>query len=117
MLQATFAQVAEEDVPRLRSWLASLSSRREELRESYRQQGTRHELFFLVRTRRFPILLLIAEVDDAERAARSFLRSQLPIDVEFKTLFQELSPGDAEVELLYDSANYVGVAAAQARAS
>ena len=112
MLQTTIARVDEEEVPQLRSWLASLSSRRDELRESYRQQGTRHELFFLVRTRRMPILVLISEVDDVEQATRSFLASELPIDVEFKALFQQISPEEAEVELLYDSTRYVDTAAA-----
>jgi hypothetical protein len=112
MLQTTIARVDEKDVPQLRSWLASLSSRREELRESYRQQGTRHELFFLVRTRRTPILVLISEVDDVEHATRSFLESELPIDVEFKSLFQQISPEEADAELLYDSANTLGIAAA-----
>lgn len=112
MLHTTIARVEEEDVPRLRSWLATLGSRRSELRESYHTQGTRHELFFLVRTRREPILVLISEVDDVEQATRSFFQSQLPIDVEFKTLFQELSPEEAEFELLYDSAHFVGVAGA-----
>ncbi len=58
------------------------------------------------------MLVLISEVDDVEQATKSFLHSELPIDVEFKTLFQEISPEEAEVELLYDSANYVGIAAA-----
>jgi hypothetical protein len=112
MLHTTIARVDEEDLPRLRSWLASLSSRRGELRESYRQEGTRHELFFLVRTRRVPILILISEVENVEQATETFLRSELPIDVEFKALFQQISPEEAEVELLYDSAQYVGVAVA-----
>lgn len=112
MLHTTIARVDEEDLPRLRSWLASLSSRRGEIRESYRQEGTRHELFFLVRTRRMPILILISELDDVERATRTFLHSELPIDVEFKTLFQQISPEEAEVELLYDSASYVDIASA-----
>jgi hypothetical protein len=107
MIHTTFARVDEEDVPRLRAWLSSLVSRRGELRESYAQQGTRQELFVLVRTRRVPILVIIAEVDDVEAAARSFLRSELPIDVEFKALFHEISPGEADVELLYDSSDYV----------
>jgi hypothetical protein len=108
MLHATIAQVDERDVPRLREWLASLSSRRDELRESYRTQGTRHELFFLIRTRRMPVLVLISEVEDLAHATESFLRSSLPIDVEFKDLFQGLSPEEAEVELLYDSTDFVG---------
>ncbi len=112
MLQTTIARVNEEDVPRLRSWLSSLSSRTDELRESYRQQGTRHELFFLVRTRRAPILVLVAEVESDEHATRSFLHSELPIDVEFKALFQRISPEEAEVELLYDSTRFVEIVAA-----
>ena len=112
MLHTTFARVDEADVPRLRSWLESLSSRRGELRESYRRHGTRHELFFLIRTRGAPTLVIITEVANAEEAATSFLRSTLPIDVEFKALVQEISPEEADVEGLYDSSAYVDIAAA-----
>jgi hypothetical protein len=112
MLHTRIARVAESDVERLRGWLASLSSRRSELLESYRQQGTRHELFFLIRTRHGPILVLISELGDVERATDSFLHSNLPIDVEFKALVQEISPEDADVELLYDSSQVVDIAAA-----
>ena len=108
MLHTKIARIDEEDVPRLREWLGSLSSRREELRESYRTQGTRHELFFLVQTRRSPLLILITELDDVARGTESFLRSELPLDVEFKTLFQDLEPEEAEVELIYDSATHFG---------
>jgi len=108
MLQATIAQIDDDDVSKLRGWLASLSERRAELRESYRQHGTRHELFLLIRTRPRPILVLIAEVEDDAAAASSFLRSNLPIDVEFKRLVREISPDQADVELLYDSSVWVG---------
>jgi hypothetical protein len=108
VLQATIARVDEEDVSELRGWLASLSVRRKELRESYRTHGTRHELFLLIRAPE-PILVIVAEVDDDQLAAGSFLRSNLPIDVEFKQLVQSMSPELAEVELLYDSSEFVGV--------
>jgi 2-phosphoglycerate kinase len=108
MLYTRIAHLENDDVERLRSWLASLSARVDELRQSYRDEGTRHELFFLIRTRRRPILVLISEVEDVEQATRSFLASQLPIDVEFKSLIQESSLAEAEVELLYDSAAYLG---------
>lgn len=111
MLLTTIARVEEEQMPRLRSWLASLASRRGELRESYKLQGTRHEQFFLIRTRGLPVLVLISEVDDVDRATSSFLRSNLPIDVEFKSLVQEISPGEVDLELLYDSATYLDVTA------
>ena len=103
MLCTTIARVDDEDLPRLREWLAELPKRQGELRESYRDQGTRHEQFFLIRTRRMPLLVLISEVADVEQATDSFLRSTLPIDVEFKALYQEISLAEAEVELLFDS--------------
>ncbi len=108
MLQATIGRIDHDDVSELRDWLASLSARRAELQESYRTHGTRHELFLLIRTRQRPILVVVAEVEDDEQAKESFLRSNLPIDVEFKTLVQQISPEEAEVELLYDSSLYVG---------
>jgi hypothetical protein len=107
VLHATFARVAEEDVARLRSWLDSLSARRSELRESYRQQGTQHELFFLIRAPDTPILVLISQVENIEHASSSFLRSNLPLDLEFKTLVKEMSQSIAGVELLYDSSQHL----------
>ncbi|MCP5043433.1 MAG: hypothetical protein GY944_20590 [bacterium] len=107
MLHTTIARIDEADVPRLRDWLASLADRREELRESYRTQGTRHEQFFLLRTRRTPILVLISELENVEEGTKAFLASELPIDVEFKSLYQEISPEEAEAELLYDSSQYL----------
>lgn len=112
MLNAVFARVEEDDLPRLRAWLGSLSERQDELRESYRRQGTRHELFFLVRTAQAPLLVLISEVRDLEQATTSFLRSNLPLDLEFKSLVQEISRFELGVELLYDSSEHVDVAAA-----
>jgi hypothetical protein len=109
VLQVKIARIDDDDVSELRTWLASLIARRDELRESYQTHGTRQELFLLIRTRLIPILVFVAEVENEERAAESFLRSNLPIDVEFKTLFQEISPEEAEVELLYDSLTYAGV--------
>lgn len=109
MLQATVAHIDEEDVARLRAWLASLADRSAELAESYRQHTTRHELFLLIRTRPRPILVLVAEVDDVAQASSSFLRSNLPIDLEFKQLVNEISTEAAEVELLYDSSEFVRV--------
>jgi hypothetical protein len=111
LLNAAFARIDEHDLPRLRGWLASLSERNSELRESYRRQGTRHELFFLVRTRESPLLVLISELADREEGAATFLRSNFPIDIEFKNLVLDISRFEPQVELLFDSAHHVEVAA------
>jgi hypothetical protein len=107
MLNATFARVAEQDLPRLRAWLAELPERREELVESYRREGTRHELFFVIRARPSPIVVLITEVADLEHAVVSFLRSNQPLGLEFKSLVQDIAAAESDVELLFDSATVV----------
>jgi hypothetical protein len=111
MLYATFTRIRQEGAVRLRDWLGGLSSRREELRESYRQQGTRYELFYLIEGSDGPVLVTMTEFEDLEQARASFLASQLPIDREFKALMQEISRGHPPVELLYDSSVRPGLAA------
>lgn len=107
MLNASFAAIDEADLPVIRAWLASLGERRDELRESYRRQGTRHELFFLVRAPN-PVLVLISELDDVEEGSDTFLRSRMPLDLEFKSLMQDVSDGEMMLaELLFDSATLV----------
>ena len=112
MLNATFARVTARDLPRLQSWLASLDSRRDELAESYRREGTRHELFFVIRMHPDPLVVLISEVDDLEHAVVSFLRSNQPLDLEFKTLVMDIAESESDVELLFDSQRVLGRARA-----
>jgi hypothetical protein len=109
MLHARIARIDDDHVPRLRRWLAALPERRAELEQSYRTHGTRHELFLLVGGRRQTLLVVIAETASNDVAAESFLHSQLPIDLEFKALVQEISFEEAAVELLYDSSRLLPV--------
>ncbi|MBW2723404.1 MAG: hypothetical protein JRE71_03365 [Deltaproteobacteria bacterium] len=99
----TFVQINETEVPRLRAWLDTLSSRTAELAESYRLQHTRQELFYLIEGREHPTLVIVSESADLQAGAKEFLSSELSIDVEFKTLIQDISIADPAVELVYDS--------------
>ncbi|MDJ0868143.1 MAG: DUF6176 family protein [Myxococcota bacterium] len=110
MLNATFVRIRRQDVARLRAWLAELPARRTELAEAYRLEGTRHELFFLVEGESGPVLVLLSELADRERGRASFLRSRLPIDLEFKELIGAIEDGDVAAELLYDSAPVLAAA-------
>ncbi|MBW2292554.1 MAG: hypothetical protein JRG94_09605 [Deltaproteobacteria bacterium] len=103
MLNVTFVQINETEVPRLRAWLDTLSSRTAELAESYRLQHTRQELFYLIEGREHPTLVIVSESADLQAGAKEFLSSELSIDVEFKTLIQDISIADPAVELVYDS--------------
>ena len=103
LIRMTFVRVARGQVPRLRFWLDSLGSRRDELAESYRRQHTRRELFYLVEGRDDPILVIATESADLRAGAKEFLNSELAIDVEFKTLIQEVGVADLPIEQLFDS--------------
>lgn len=109
MIHVTFARVRGDDVPRLRAWLEALPARRAELAEAYAREGTRHELFYLVETgSASALLVLVSELEDTARGSESFLRSQLPLDVEFKQLIQDVARGEPRVEPLFDSADVLG---------
>lgn len=103
LIKMTFIRVSKEKVPRLRAWLDALATRRQELAESYRRQHTQHERFFLVDGEGTPLLVIASESWDLQAGATEFLGSGLGIDVEFKTLIQEIGVIDPDVELLFDS--------------
>jgi hypothetical protein len=103
LLNVTFVQINESEVPRLRAWLDTLSSRAAELAESYRLQHTRQELFYLIEGPEHPTLVIASESADLQAGAKEFLTSELSIDVEFKTLIQDIAVADPAVELVYDS--------------
>jgi hypothetical protein len=103
LIHVTFVRIARDQVPRLRAWLAGLVDRRNELAESYRRQHTRRELFHLVEGSDGPLLVITSESDDLRAGTEEFLNSELAIDVEFKTLIQEIGEGESGVEKVYDS--------------
>ncbi len=57
---------------------------------------------------RRPILVRLSEVDNLQHAVSSFLRSNLPLDLEFKRLVQDIAHGEKGVELLFDSSDILG---------
>jgi len=92
--------------------LGDLSIRHHELGECYKRQGTRHELFYLLEGKHGPILVLVSELKDLEEGGAAFLHSHRPLDVEFKELIQEIRAEEPPTELLYDSAQELGVVVA-----
>jgi len=102
MLYASFYRVHPEQVQALRDWMKQLELRRAEALESYRQEGTRHELAYLIEGQAGPVLVYLAEVENPEKARAAFQRSQLPIDLEHREIMHSVVSGRAEVELLYD---------------
>ena len=102
MLRIAFREVREEKVDRLRWWMGELSRRKTEVRETFLQESTRHEMAFLIRSKNGFILVYAMEVDDVEQAGRAFQASNLPIDLEHKKIMREITTGPVEAELLYE---------------
>jgi hypothetical protein len=102
MLYASFYRVHPEQVQRLRDWMKELERRRPEALESYRQEGARHELAYLIEGQAGPVLVYLAEVEDLEKARAAFQSSQLPIDLEHREVMHGVVLGRADVELLYE---------------
>ena len=70
MLHVVFSRVKVDQVDRLRSWMAELMARPQEVRQTFEQEGVRHEMAFLVEAREGPLLVYAIEVegDDLFRA-------------------------------------------------
>jgi hypothetical protein len=79
-----------------------LTQRRDEVVETFRAEGTRHESAYLLQGASGPVLVYVQQVDDPEQARRAFAASQLPIDLQHKQVMAEVREGRANVELLFD---------------
>jgi hypothetical protein len=104
MLRVEFSRVKGDQVDRLRTWMGELMARPDEVRQTFNQEGVRHEMVFLVEAREGPVLVYAIELEDNDRAQDAFDKSTLPIDCEHRSTMNEVlvSRGQASVELLYE---------------
>lgn len=102
MLEVRFIHVRQDRIARLRQWMAELAERGDEVRESYRREGVRHEHAFLLECGEGALLVYVMEVADPERARAAFAGSRLPIDLEHKRVIEEVSIGPAPAESLLE---------------
>ena len=89
MLRVTIREVRPGHEARLRAWLAELGDRADEVRETFRQEGVRHEQAYLVDGPRGLLLVYASEADDHDAARRAFEASTLPIDAEHRAVMGE----------------------------
>jgi Family of unknown function (DUF6176) len=102
MLHLTFRRVRPERVDALRAWMAELGRRQDEVRQTFRNEGVRHEQAFLIESLDGPLLVYAHEVDDPEAASAAYAGSTLVLDQEHRAIMGSVLGEDAEVELLYD---------------
>lgn len=101
MIKLSILKVRPDRVERLRSWFAELTRRREEVLETFRREGTRHEIVRLLETGDGPVLIYAMEAADLERAAEAFRTSPLPIDREHRDVLRACLAESAATEELF----------------
>ena len=104
MLHVVFRRVAEGELERLRSWMGELMRRREEVLETFENEGTRHEVAYLLETSDGPILVYAIEAEDPDRAHAAYLESSLPIDAQHKEVLARALAEPVPAERLFDIA-------------
>ena len=104
MLRVSFKRVKPGKVDELRAWMRQLAERRDEVRESFDQEGVRQESAWLMEDGQGHVLVYAIEAEDLERAQQAYRESTLPIDLEHRAVLRDVLGARVEPELLYDLA-------------
>lgn len=102
MLSVTFSRVRDGEEERLRAWGKELMERAGEVRETFKQEGVRHERSFLLRTSDGWILVRAGEVEDWDKAMAAYGASELPIDAEHRRVMESALEGPFPAEQIYE---------------
>lgn len=101
MLEVAFLRVKEDKVEVLKEWMEEIQQRENEVLETFRNEGTRHEAAYLLQdTAGGAVLVYAQETVDPERAHQAFRESELPIDLEHRQVMQDVVAGRLEAEEL-----------------
>jgi hypothetical protein len=104
MLKVAFSRVKPEKEQRLRDWLAQLTARQDEIRQTFIQEGATQEQAYVLPTSDGPILVYVMDVADSEHAKAAYAASSLPIDVEHRAVMSEVLTERLKVAPLFDCA-------------
>ncbi len=102
VLDVRFHRVRNDQVEQLRAWFAELMQRQDEVRETFHNEGVRHEQAFMLESKDGLVLVYAHEVDDPEAAHRAYAASTLPIDLQHREVMSAALGSPAEAELLYE---------------
>ena len=102
MLSVVFSRVREGEEERLRAWGRELMERADEVRQTCKQEGVRHEKMLLIQTADGAVLVRVGEVEDWERAVKAFEHSTLRIDADHRRVLDSALDGSYQAELIYE---------------
>lgn len=90
MLKVTISRVRPGREDRLRAWLAELNTRLGEVRETFRNEGVRHEQAYLIEGADGLLLVYASEAEDHDHVMAAFAASTLPIDREHAAVMADV---------------------------
>ena len=102
MIHLTFYRVRPGELGRLQAWLTEVMHRADEVRETYRREGVRHERAYFLETSDGHVLVYTVECEDFDAAAEAFATSDIPIDLEHKAMMSRLTDGVLELRPALD---------------
>jgi hypothetical protein len=104
MLKVSIHTVKPGQEQKIRDWLSELMTRKDEVRETFKQETVRKEQAYLLPIGDSTALIYIVEADDLEQASKTYKDSTLPIDAEHRSVMQQVLGDCLPAELLYDVA-------------
>jgi len=104
MLKVSIRMVKPGQEGKLREWLSELMSRKDEVRETFKQETVRHEQGYLIQINGGTALIYIVEARDLEQASTAYRNSSLSIDAEHRHILNQVLGERIPTELLYDVA-------------
>ena len=102
MLRINVLRVHDEQLPTLRAWMEELNARADEVRETFVNEGTRHEQAHLVQTSDGPLLVYAVETEDVDASVAAYRASTLPIDLQHREVMSSVVAEVLPTELLLD---------------
>jgi hypothetical protein len=102
MLKITLRRILPRKEARLRAWLRELGTRSAEVRETFAQESVRAEKAFIIECPDGAALLYVSEAESLERARSAYASSNLPIDVEHRSVIGECTGKQYDLDALYD---------------
>ena len=82
--------------------MSELGARADEVRETFKNEGVRHEQAFLISSSEGPVLIYAHEVENPAAAHAAYSNSTLPLDAEHRERMAAVLAEVVEPELLYD---------------
>jgi len=102
MLRVVIKPIRPDKEDRLRTWLAELNSRADEVRQTFREETVRAEQAFVLAGATGPLLVYVMEAEDFERGSNAFAGSRRAIDLEHREVMRECLADSSTVVPLYD---------------